>query len=326
MRAVVIPEAGNPDGVQILERPVPVPGPGEVMIDVAYCGCNWADTMMCRNTYPHPVTYPATPGFEVSGHVRALGKGVAGVRVGDRVAAYLPHGRGYAETCVTPAECVVPLPPDIGLDVGAAFIVQALTSYHLLHTVGRVQPDSIVLIHAIGGGVGLSATQLAARAGAVVIGTVGTPGKERKPLEFGATRVIDRSREDFLAACHEVSGGKGVDLILDSVGASTLDRSFSALRNLGHVVSYGEAEGRPFTNLWERLVPKSLTFTRFHLGHVDVGSEAWRTGLDQVMDGLSAGWLKMSIVDRYPLEQAARMLNHLESRQVAGKLLLAVKP
>jgi len=281
--------------------------------------------MMCRNTYPHLVTYPATPGFEVSGHVRALGKGVRGIRVGDRVAAYLPHGTGYAETCVTSAECVVPLPADIALDVGAAFLVQALTSYHLLHTVGRMERGWTLLIHAIGGGVGLSATQLAVKAGAVVIGTVGTPGKEKKPLEYGATRVIDRGREDFLAACQEISGGRGVDLVLDSVGASTLDRSFSALKNLGHVVSYGEAEGRPFTNLWERLVPKSLTFTRFHLGHVDVGSQSWRTRLDHVMDGLAAGWLKMTIVERYPLDQAARMLKRLESRQVSGKLLLAVK-
>jgi NADPH2:quinone reductase len=325
MRVVVIPRAGEPDIMQIVERPRPVPAAGEVAIDVAYCGCNWADTMMCRNTYPHPVTYPATPGFEVSGHVRAVGEGVAAIRPGDRVAAYLPHGAGYAETCIAPAECVVPLPSAIALDIGAAFLVQALTAYHLLHTFGRVERGWIVLIHAIGGGVGLCCTQLAVKAGATVIGTVGTAGKEKKPLELGATRVVDRGCEDFVAACQEISAGRGVDLVLDSVGATTLDRSFSALKTLGHVVSYGEAEGRPFANLWERLVPKSLTLSRFHLGHIDPRSPSWRTGLDHVMDGLATGWLKMTIVDRFPFEQAAAMHKHLESRQVAGKLLLSVK-
>lgn len=324
MRAIMIPRAGGPDVMELVERPVPTPAPGEVAIDIAYCGCNWADTMMQRNTYPHPVTYPAAPGFEVSGHVRSVGKGVSGIRPGDRVAAYLHKGGGYAETCVTAAECVVPLPAGMSLELGAAFLVQALTSYHLLHTVGQVQPGWMVLIHAIGGGVGLCATQVAVKAGARVIGTVGTAGKEKKALAFGASRVVDRGKEDFLAVCHEVSAGKGVDLVLDSVGASILDRSFSALRNLGHVVSYGEAEGRPFTNLWERLVPKSLTLTRFHLGHLDPRSPAWRAGLDHVMQGLAENWLNIEIVERFPLAQAAAMHARLESRQVSGKLLLSI--
>ena len=325
MRALVIPKAGEPEVMQLVERPTPVPRAGEVAIDVEYCGCNWADTMMRRNTYPHPVSYPAAPGFEVSGHVRTVGEGVVGIREGDRVAAYLPKGGGYAETCITPAECVIPLPPEMAADVGAAFPVQALTSYHLLHTVGQVEPGWIVLIHAIGGGVGLCCTQLTVKAGAVAIGTVGTSGKEKKALEFGATGVIDRGREDFLAACQEASDGRGVDLVLDSVGAATLDRSFSALKILGHAVSYGEAEGRPFPNLWERLVPRSLTLTRFHLGHMDVHSHAWQAGLQHVLEGLAHGWLKMTIAGRYPLDRAAAMHTHLESRQVSGKLLLAVR-
>ena len=326
MRAVVIPKAGEPEVMQLVERPTPIPKPGEVAIDVAYCGCNWGDTMMRRNTYPHPVTYPVVPGFEVSGRVSAIGRGVAGIREGDRVAAYLSEDGGYAETCIAPAECVIPLPPGMTLDVAAAFPVQAITAYHLLHTIGRVQPGWVVLIHAIGGGVGLCCTQIAVKAGATVIGTVGTSGKERRPLELGATRVIHRGHGDFPAACVEVSAGKGVDLVLDSVGAGTLDRSFTALRNLGHVVSYGEADGRPFANLWERLVPKSLTFTRFHLGHLDVRSSSWRYGVEHVLEGLKQGWLKMTIAGTYPLEKAAEMHSHLESRQVSGKLLLAVRP
>jgi NADPH:quinone reductase len=310
--------------MELVDRPVPNPKTGEVAIDVAYCGCNWADTMMCRNTYPHPVSYPATPGFEVSGRVRAVGEGVAGIREGSEVVAYLPSGGGYSEACIAEADCVLPVPPGMGLDVAAAFPVQALTAYHLLHTIGRVERGWIVLVHAIGGGVGLCCTQLAVKAGAVVIGTVGTAGKEERALELGAARVVHREREDFVAVCREISGGRGIDLLLDSVGASVLDRSFDTLKTLGHAISYGEAEGRPLPNLWERLVPKSLTLTRFHLDHVGVNTGAWRAGLDHVLEGLAKGWLKMTIAAHYPLDQAAAMHARLESRQISGKLLLAV--
>ncbi len=323
MRVVMIPRSGEPDVMEMVERPAPVSGPGEVAIDVVYCGCNWADTMVRRNTYPHPVAYPVVPGFEVSGHVSAIGPGVTGIQKGDRVAAYLPEDGGYAETCVVPLECVIPLPPEIALDIAAAFPVQALTAYFLLHMIGRVQPGWVVLIHAVGGGVGLCCTQLAVKAGARVIGTVGTAGKERRPLEFGASQVINRGEADFVAAALEISEGRGVDLVLDSVGASTLDRSFAALKKLGHAVSYGEAEGRPFTNLWERMVPKSLTLSRFHMGHVEVGSPDWKAGVDHVLGGIVDGWLKIPIESFYPMREAGAMHARLEARQVSGKLLLA---
>jgi NADPH:quinone reductase len=325
MRQIVIPKSGEPDVMQVVERPAPAPGVGEVAIDVIYCGCNWADTMTRRNTYPHPVTYPVVPGFEVSGHVSALGADVSGIRLGDRVAAYLSEDGGYAETCVVPVECVIPLPSQVHLDVAAAFPVQALTAYFMLHMIGRVQPGWVVLIHAIGGGVGLCLTQLAVKAKATVIGTVGTAGKERRPLEFGANRVVNRNEGDFVSAALEMTGGKGVDLLLDSVGASTLDRSFAALKTLGHAISYGEAEGRPFTNLWERMVPKSLTLTRFHMGHIEIGSAVWKAGVAHILAGIVEGWLRIPIEGIYPLREAGAMHARLESRQVSGKLLLATR-
>ena len=122
-----------------------------------------------------------------------------------------------------------------------------------------------------------------------------------------------------------MTGGKGVDLLLDSVGASTLDRSFAALKTLGHAISYGEAEGRPFANLWERMVPKSLTLTRFHMGHIEVGSADWQAGVSHVLAGIVEGWLKTPIEGVYPLREAGAMHARLESRQVSGKLLLATR-
>lgn len=325
MRHVIIRAPGGPEAMQVEEAAVPAPGPGEVAVDVVYCGCNWADIMVRNNSYPHPTRYPTVPGCEVSGRIRALGAGVAGLEVGQPVAACPPADGGYAEICIIPADHVIALPPDLPLDLAAAFPLQALTAYFMLHSLGRVEAGSTVLIHAIGGGVGLCLTQLAVKAGCRVIGTVGTPGKEHRPLELGAERVIDQSCEEFVAAILELTQGRGVDIVFDSVGAATLDRSFDAIRTLGQIISYGEASGRPFANIWERMVPKSATFTRFHLGHVQPGSTDWNAAVSHVLDGIRAGWLKVFIEDVYPLTRAAEMHARLESRKVSGKLLLSLR-
>jgi NADPH2:quinone reductase len=256
--------------------------------------------------------------------VIAVGPGVTEVETGDRVAAFIEDAGGFAEKCAVAAERLVRLPESIGFDTAAAFLIQALTAWHMLHTVSTTKPGEIVLVHAIGGGVGLYLTQLAVSAGATVIGTVGTRGKEQRALDFGAARVINREDEDFVAAVMAFTGGKGVDKIIDSTGGSILDRSFETIKTLGHVVSYGEAEGRPYANLWERLVRKSLTFTRFHLGHVDPRSSAWSDGAKAVMQAIVEGSLVVPIEGVYPLEGVHEMYARLESRQVAGKLLLKI--
>ncbi|MBV8574383.1 MAG: zinc-binding dehydrogenase, partial [Acetobacteraceae bacterium] len=254
MRAIVITAPGAAKNLEVAEAPAPTPGRGEALIDVAYCGCNFADTMIAKGTYPHPKGYPLIGGLEVSGRIAAVGPDTHGVSVGDAVAAFLEEAGGFADQCVAPAERLIPIPSGMGLDVAASFPIQALTSWHLLHNVSVTRPGDVILLHAIGGGVGLMATQLSVRAGATVIGTVGTRGKEKRALEFGAAKIINREDEDFVAAVMAFTGGKGVDKIVDSTGASILDRSFATIRKLGHVVSFGEAEGRPFPNLWERLV------------------------------------------------------------------------
>ncbi len=326
MRAVVIATPGAKDNLSIVETPAPVPGPGEALIDVAFAGCNFADTMIRRGDYPHPKGYPIVAGLEIAGRVSAVGEGIAGVKIGDRVAAFTENAGGFADQCVVPVERLIPVPDKMALDIAAAFPIQGLTSWHLLHNVSATLPGDVILLHAIGGGVGLFATQLAVKAGAIVIGTVGTRGKEKRALQFGAAKVINREDEDFVDAVMTFTSGEGVDKIVDSTGASILDRSFATIRKLGHVVSFGEAEGRPFPNLWERLVQKSLTFTRFHLGHADFASEAWRRGIEEVTGGIMDGTLKVPIEETFPFEQAGNMLDRLLSRQVAGKLILSVNP
>jgi NADPH:quinone reductase len=326
LRAIIVDAPGVTDNLRVGEAPQPIPGPGEVLIDVAYCGCNFADTMIVSGTYPHPKGYPIVGGLEVSGRISALGPGVTGAQVGDRVAAFLEEAGGFADQCAARVERLIPIPGDMGLDVAAAFPLQALTAWHLLHNVSVTKPGDVILIHAIGGGVGLFATQLAAHAGATVIGTVGTKGKEARALAYGATKVVNREDEDFVEAVLSFTQDRGVDKVLDSTGASILDRSFSVIRKLGHVVSFGEAEGRPFPNLWERLVAKSLTFTRFHLGHADFSSRTWRQSIDAVVGGITDGSLKVPLEETFPFGEARAMLDRLASRQVAGKLILAVNP
>lgn len=325
MRAVVFEAPdGAPESLTIRDVERPTPDPGHVTIDVAYAGLNYADLMMRSGVYPHPKGYPLVAGLEMAGTIRDIGPGVSGFAPGDRVAAFVEEAGAFAETCAAPVERIVKLPDDVGLDVGAAFYIQALTAWNLLHGVSTTRPGDVVLIHAIGGGVGLYLTQIAKAAGATVIGTVGTPGKEARALDYGADIVVNRQDSDFVDVALTATGGRGVDKVIDSTGASILDRSFDAIRPLGHVVSYGEAEGPPWPNLWERLVRKSLTFTRMHLGHLDYGSESWARGVNEVLSGIRDCTYQVPIEGVYPMDAVAEMFQALAGRQVAGKLLLKI--
>ena len=324
MRAIVFDPPGQPAGPLLRDVPVPVAGPGQVLVRVAYAGLNYADWMMRRGIYPHPKGYPLVAGLELAGEVVALGEGVTGVAAGVRVAGFSEDAGGFAEYCAVPVERLITLPDWMSPELGAAFYIQGMTAWNLLHGVSRTGPGDTVLIHAIGGGVGLQLTQVAVAAGARVIGTVGTAGKEARALEFGAALVVNRAEADFVAAVLEFTDGRGADKVVDSTGASILDRSFDCIRTLGHVVSYGEAEGKPWPNLWERLVSKSLTFTRLHIGHLDYRSAQWADGVAQMLDRIKAGAVRVPVEGVFDLEDAEAMFAALESRQTSGKLLLRV--
>lgn len=325
MRAVVFERPdGDPASTVIKEVTTPEAGPGEVLIKVAFAGLNFADLMMQTGIYPHPKGYPLVAGLEMSGEIAAIGPGVEGFAPGQRVAAFSEDAGAFAEYCAVPVERLIALPDDISLETGAAFYIQSMTAWSLLHIVSETKPGDTLLIHAIGGGVGLQLTQLATAAGARVIGTVGTPGKEVAALTYGADQVILRSQSDFVAACLEATGGKGVDKVVDSTGASILDKSFGAIRPLGQVVSFGEAEGKPFETLWEQLVHKSLTFTRLHIGHLDYTSDVWKTAVETVTGMISDGVLDVPVKGIFAMEDVGEMLAALASRQTAGKLILRI--
>jgi NADPH2:quinone reductase len=265
-------------------------------------------------------------GLEVSGHVVAVGAAVRRLQTGARVAAITGPRLlgGYAELAAVPERYVVPLPDAIPLDVGAAFPVVTLTAYHLLRTAHRLREGEVVLVHSIGGGVGLCLTQIAKALGATVIGTVGSTGKGARALALGADLVVDRSREDFVAAAMAFTRGRGVDLVIDSLGADVLPRSFDALRPYGRVIDIGEAAGYPDFAVRPALYRRSASYAAFELLHAGPGSRRWRRGERYVVDALAAGRLAVPIEGRYPLERCAEMHRRLEGRAVSGKLLLEV--
>ncbi len=246
MRAVLLnPPGGVGENMVVTDVADPAPGPCDAIVAVEYAGCNFADTMMRRGIYPHPKGYPLVAGLELAGRVVAVGKGGHG-RSG-RATAWQASPRMQARS-----RSSAPFPPSAsrccptqsGFDTAAAFFVQALTAWHLMHTVSKTNKGDCVLVHAIGGGVGLYLTQVGVAAGATIIGTIGTAGKEKRALAYGASKVINREEEDFVAAVNEFTRGVGVDKVVDSTGGSILDRSFDTIKLLGHVVSYGEAEAK----------------------------------------------------------------------------------
>ena len=324
MRAIVVDTPSDQlDALQVRDVPEPVAGCEEILIKVAYCGCNWADTQVRSGIYPHHINYPLIPGMEVSGTVSAKGKAVTGLSVGDRVTT-LVSGGGYAEVCAADASVVTRLPHGMGLDVAAAYPVQALTAYYMLHTVYKLRAGETVLVHAAGGGVGLFVTQLAVRLGARVIGTVGTPGKENLALRYGADTVINLNETNFVSTVLELTDGKGVDLAIDSLGAKTLDRTFDAVRFLGGIINIGEAEGTPFKNIRDRVLARSQSFTRISIHHMLGLPDLWHEGNDYLLRGVGEGWLDVPIVKRFSLERAHDMHAEIQGRGISGKLLLEV--
>ncbi|MGE0240390.1 MAG: zinc-binding alcohol dehydrogenase family protein [Parvibaculaceae bacterium] len=326
MRAVVLSGPGDIDRLEMKDVPTPEPSDGEIRIKVRYAGMNWGDIQKRQGVYPDPIAYPAVIGLEVSGHVEAKGARVKGLRIGQPVTALTGPRMlgGYAECCVVPQDYAIALPDDFPLDLAAAMPAASLTAWHLLHTAHRLRRGETILVHAIGGAVGLMLTQLARLAGAVVIGTVGSAVKGERPLAYGAHHVIDRSAQDFVAETMRITKGRGVDLVIDSLGADILERSFDALRPFGRVINIGEAAGYPSFDIRAKLYQRSTSLAGFELLHAKPGSPAWRRGLKAVLAYLEEGRLTMPIEAVLPLADAGKAHKLLESRQVSGKLLLEV--
>lgn len=319
--AIVVERHGGPEVLQPRTVDVPAPGRGEVRVRHSFIGVNFID-VYCRTGYFDLLKVPGTPGMEAAGRIEAVGGGVHGLSVGDRVAFACPPVGAYAGLRVMNPELIVRLPPDIEEEMAAAALLKGVAASFLLHDVHAVKPGDIVVIHAAAGGVGSLLTQWAVHLGARVIATVSTEDKASVPLSNGAAQVIIRRREDFADAIMEMTDGRGADVIYDAIGADSFERSLAALAVRGHLVSYGQASG-PVGN-WDigRFASKSIVVSRPNYGHFTDTPEKIGLQADRFFDAVRRGILRIPPPARYPLAEASRAHADLEGGRTTGAMVL----
>ncbi|MBM3276505.1 MAG: quinone oxidoreductase [Candidatus Handelsmanbacteria bacterium] len=320
MKAVRFQQCGGPEVLQYEEVPSPVPAAGQALVQVKAIGLNYIDTYHREGLYPVPL--PCTPGMEAAGRVVALGEGVGEVKVGDRV-AYAGTIGAYAEQAAVPAARLVPLPEAVDFATGAAAMLQGMTAHYLVCGSYPLKQGETALIHAAAGGVGLLLVQLASRLGARVIGTVSTPEKEALARQAGAHEVIRYTEQDFEAEVKRLTGGRGVDVVYDSVGKSTFAKGLNVLRPRGYMVLFGQSSG-PVPPLDPGVLNTkgSLYLTRPTLVHYTTTRQELLARAGEVLSWLGEGVLNLRIGARYPLAQAAEAHRALQGRLTTGKVLL----
>jgi len=320
MKAIQIHQTGGPEVLTLAELPIPQPGPGQVLIRVEAIGVNFIDVYFRKGVYK--AALPLTPGSEAAGTVEELGPGVSGFAAGDAVASVSALG-SYAEYALVPATSLIKVPDGLTMEQAAAALLQGMTAHYLTHSTFPLKAGDTALVHAGAGGVGLLLTQIAARLGARVITTVSTKGKAKLSKEAGASEVILYTTHDFEAEVKKLTGGKGVDVVYDSVGKSTFENSLNCLRPRGMMALFGASSGPvPPFDLIQLSSKGSLFITRPTLWHY-VATRAeleWRAG--DVLGWAAKGELKLRTEFVYPLAEAAQAQTDLESRKTTGKILL----
>ena len=324
MRAVLVEQYGGPQVLTAVELAEPEPGPGQVAIDVAYAGVNFADALARRDGY-QVMSLPFVPGLEVSGTVRALGPGAAGFAVGQQVAAFTPSGGGYAEIAVADAASVYPLPEGTDLREAAAWLAVLPTAYALINgPAGPAQGES-VLVHSAAGGVGTAAGQFAKAAGAAnVYGVVSSSDKATYALRFGYDRVF--VGDEYIEALPEATGGLGVDVILDPVGGDTLRANLKLLARFGRLLSFGNASAQ---ETWQvgpaELYPRGLGVFGFSIRAFSRDDPArLRKLTESAIDAAVKAGVELPVTGEYALDDAAEAHRLIESRSTTGKLLIRV--
>ena len=325
-RAIRIDQNGGPEELKLVSVQVGDPGPGEIRIRHHAVGLNFIDVYQRSGLYALPM--PLQLGMEAAGVVEAVGEGVSHLKVGDR-AAYASQPPGsYCELRVMPAKCVCKLPDAISFETGAAMMLKGLTAQYLLKRTlpqGGLQAGDFVLFHAAAGGVGLIACQWARALGLQLIGTAGSDAKCALAKEHGAAHVINYATEDFLARVKEITGGKGVKVVYDSVGKDTWDKSLDCLAPFGLMASFGNASGpvAPFSP--GILGPKgSIYVTRQTLFTHIATRESTQAMADDLFEAVTSGKVHIRIDQRYPLADVAQAHRDLEARKTTGCSVLTL--
>jgi NADPH:quinone reductase-like Zn-dependent oxidoreductase len=341
MKAVVLTGTGGYDVLQVQERPDPPVGPGEVRIAVKAAGINFADTMARVGLYPDAPKPPCVLGYEVAGEVESVGDGVSEFKIGDRVVGGTRFG-GQAELVTVPEAQAFALPDQLSFEQGAAVPVNYGTAYAALILMGSLRQGDRVLIHAAAGGVGISATQIARNAGAEIFGTA-SPSKHDAIRAQGVDHPIDYRSQDFEAETMRITGGEGVDLVIDALGPTSFRKDYRLLRSGGRLVMYGLSEG---TKEGKRDIPamlksllsmpsatmpwwKSLLIMNENKGVFGLNMLKWwdaEGSLDRVLDPLSAdleaGRLDPVVAEAFPFERAGDAHKFIAERRNVGKVVL----
>jgi len=319
MLAIRIHETGGPEKLKAQELPLPVPGTGQVRVRVAATGVNFVEVYHRQGLYPSPL--PFTPGAEFAGTIDEVGPGVAGLKPGDRVATANGLG-GYAEYALAAEDRLVLLPGSVSFEAAAALFLQGLTAHYLATSTWALKPGDTVLVHAAAGGVGLLLTQVAKRRGARVLGTVSTEEKAALSRQAGADHVILYTQSDFVAEVEGLVGKKALDVVYDSVGKTTFEKSLGLLKPRGLMVLFGQSSG-PVDPVNPLLLSRmgSLFLTRPTLADYVATRAELQGRMGDLFAWLNDG-LEVRVDKRFSLAHAAEAHRYLESRASMGKVLL----
>lgn len=311
MQAVQIDEFGGPEVLRHVEAPDPEPGEGEVVVEVARSGINFADTHATRNDYLAEQQLPLIPGAEISGSAPD----------GRRVAAILPSG-GYAEKVAAHEAMLVPVPDEVDDDRAAALLLQGLTAMALVRDCARIEPGETIVVEAAAGGTGSLSVQLAKRAGARVIGLASSEEKRATVERLGADATVDSRAADLKAAIREANGGERVDAVLHMSGGEAFDAELAALAPLGRMVVFGIASREQRDVSTAALLRGSKAVIGFWLVHLLMRRERVGPMIAELFELVGKGELEVNVGDVYPLSEAARAHEDLIARRTSGKLLL----
>jgi len=320
MKAIRVHTPGGPEVMKLEEIAEPTAGAGQAVVKIEAAGLNFIDVNFRSGTHKAPL--PLTLGLEAAGTVTAVGAGVTDVKVGDRV-AYTGIPGSYAQVNVAPADRLVKLPDKLTFRDGAAAMLQGMTAHYLTRSTYPLKKGDTALVHAAAGGMGLLLTQMAKMFGATVIGTVSTDEKAALAKQAGADHVILYSKQDFEAEVKRITGGRGVDVIYDGVGATTFDKGLNCLRPRGVMALYGNASGPVGPLDLQRLnAGGSLFVTRPSLTHHIASREELVQRSGDVLGWIRDGKINLRVETTFPLEKAPDAHRALEGRQTTGKVLL----
>ncbi len=319
--AIAAKSTGGPDVLHALDLPTPPPSSGEVALRHTAIGVNFIDTYFRSGLYPWPVEQDLVLGSEAAGVITALGPDVSGFKVGDRVGYTIPNG-AYVRERVIEARHLVALPDGIADEIAAAAMLKGLTAHYLLHRSFHVQAGQTVLFHAAAGGVGLIAGQWLAAKGVTAIGTAGGTEKCALAAQHGYAHTIDYTSEDFAARVADITGGKGVDAVYDSVGKDTYPGSLNCLKTFGTLVNFGQSSGPALDFKLSDLAAGSFTVTRPVLFHFTADADYLKTASSDLFSMIENGSLKINVNQRFDLENAGDAHRALEGRKTTGSTVL----